>query len=95
AAFALGWTPCIGPILGAILTLAWSSQTVGEGALLLTVYSLGLGIPFVLLGLVWGAIMPLWKSINRYLGVISVASGVLLIVVGILILTGNLVWLSW
>lgn len=94
AAFALGWTPCIGPILGAILTLAWSSQTVGEGALLLTVYSLGLGIPFVLLGLVWGAIMPLWKSINRYLGVISVASGVLLIVVGILILTGNLAWLS-
>jgi len=94
AAFALGWTPCIGPILGAILTLAWSSQTVAEGALLLTVYSLGLGIPFIILGLVWGAIMPLWKSINRYLGVISIVSGVLLIIVGILILTGNLAWLG-
>jgi len=94
AAFALGWTPCIGPILGAILTLAWSSQTAAEGALLLTIYSLGLGIPFIILGLVWGAIMPLWKSINRYLGVISIVSGVLLIIVGILILTGNLSWLG-
>jgi cytochrome c-type biogenesis protein len=94
AAFALGWTPCIGPILGAILTLAWSSQTVAEGALLLTIYSLGLGIPFIVLGLAWGAIMPLWKSINRYLGVISIVSGVLLIIVGILILTNNLAWLG-
>lgn len=94
AAFALGWTPCIGPILGAILALAWGSQTVGQGALLLSVYSLGLGIPFVLIGLVWGAIMPLWKSINRYLVVISIASGVLLIVVGTLILTGKLAWLG-
>ena len=94
AAFALGWTPCIGPILGAILMLACNSQTVGEGALLLTVYSLGLGIPFIIIGLAWGAIMPLWKSINRYLGVISIVSGVLLIIVGILILTGNLAWLG-
>ncbi len=94
AAFALGWTPCIGPILGAILTLAWSSQTAAEGALLLTIYSLGLGIPFIILGLVWGSIMPLWKSINRYLWVISLVSGVLLIIVGILMLTGNLAWLG-
>ncbi|MFC2049901.1 cytochrome c biogenesis CcdA family protein [Chloroflexota bacterium] len=94
AAFALGWTPCIGPILGAILTLAWSSQTAAEGALLLTIYSLGLGIPFIIIGLVWGAIMPLWKSINRYLGIISIVSGALLIIVGILILTGNLAWLG-
>jgi cytochrome c-type biogenesis protein len=94
AAFALGWTPCIGPILGAILTLAWSSQTIGQGALLLTIYSLGLGIPFILIGLVWGAIMPWWKSINRHLGTISIVSGVLLIIVGILILTGNLAWLG-
>lgn len=94
AAFALGWTPCIGPILGTILALAWSSQTVGEGALLLSVYSLGLGIPFILIGLAWGAIMPLWKGINRHLGTISIISGVLLIVVGILMLTGNLSWLG-
>jgi cytochrome c-type biogenesis protein len=94
AAFALGWTPCIGPILGAILTLAWSSQTAAEGALLLTIYSLGLGIPFIILGLVWGAIMPWWKNINRHLSTISIVSGVLLIIVGILILTGNLAWLG-
>jgi cytochrome c-type biogenesis protein len=94
AAFALGWTPCIGPILGAILTIAWSSQTAAEGALLLTIYSLGLGIPFIILGLVWGAIMPWWKNINRHLGTISIVSGVLLIIVGILILTGNLAWLG-
>jgi len=94
AAFALGWTPCIGPILGAILMMACSSQTIAQGALLLTVYSLGMGIPFIIIGLAWGAIMPLWKSLNRYLGIISIVSGALLIVVGILMLTGNLAWLG-
>lgn len=94
AAFALGWTPCIGPILGAILMLACNSQSVGQGALLLSIYSLGLGVPFILTGLLWGAIMPLWKSINRYLGIISIVSGALLIVVGILMLTGSLTWFS-
>jgi cytochrome c-type biogenesis protein len=94
AAFALGWTPCIGPILGAILALAWSSQTVGQGAYLLAIYSLGLGIPFIIIGLVWGAIMPFWKGINRHLGTISIVSGALLIVVGIIMLTGNLAWLG-
>lgn len=94
AVFAFGWTPCVGPILGAILTLAWGSQTVAEGALLLVVYSLGLGIPFILIGLAWGAIMPLWKSINRHLGKISIISGCLLIIVGALILSGKLSFLS-
>jgi len=94
AAFALGWTPCIGPILGTILALAWSSQTVGHGAFLLAIYSLGLGIPFILIGLLWGAITPLWKSINRHLGAISIAIEVLLIIIGLLIVTNNLGWLS-
>ncbi len=94
AVFALGWTPCIGPILGAILALAWSSQTVGQGALLLAIYSLGLGIPFIMIGLAWGAIMPLWKGLNRHLGTISIVSGVLLIVVGIFMFFGNLEWLG-
>lgn len=94
AVFALGWTPCIGPILGAILALAWSSQTVGQGALLLAIYSLGLGIPFIIIGLAWGAIMPLLKGLNRHLGAISIVSGALLIVVGILMLTNNLAWLG-
>ena len=94
AVFALGWTPCVGPILAAILALAWSSQTVGQGALLLLIYSLGLGIPFILIGLFWGAIMPLWKNINRHLGKISIISGALLIIIGILILSGKLSILS-
>lgn len=94
AVFALGWTPCVGPILGSILMMAASSQTVGEGALYLVAYSLGLGIPFILIGLLWGVIMPLWKGINRHLGKISIISGVLLIIVGILILTGQLSLLS-
>ncbi len=94
AVFAFGWTPCVGPILGAILTLAWSSQQVWEGTVLLIVYSLGLGIPFILIGLLWGYVMPLWRSINRYLGIISILSGLLLIAVGILIFSGNLSWLS-
>jgi len=93
-AFALGWTPCVGPVLGAILALAWSSQNVGLGAQLLIIYSLGMGIPFILIGVLWGAILPLWKSINKYLGLISIISGVLLIIVGILILTNNFDWLS-
>jgi cytochrome c-type biogenesis protein len=93
-AFAVGWTPCVGPILGAILTMAWSSQSVGQGALLLVIYSLGMGIPFIVIGLIWGKIMPLWKSINRYLGIISIVSGILLIIIGILIVTGNLAWLA-
>ena len=94
AVFALGWTPCIGPILGAILALAWSSQTVGQGALLLAIYSLGLGIPFIIIGLAWGAIMPLWKGLNRHLGTISIVSGVLLIIVGVFMFFGNLEWLG-
>jgi len=90
AVFALGWTPCVGPILGTILALAWNSQQVWQGAGLLTIYSLGMGIPFILIGLLWGAIMPLWKNINRHLGTISIVSGILLVAVGILILTGNM-----
>jgi len=94
AAFALGWTPCVGPVLGAILALAWSSQNVWLGAQLLVIYSLGMGIPFIILGLAWGSIMPLWKSINRHLGLISIISGVLLIIIGLLILTNNFSWLT-
>jgi cytochrome c-type biogenesis protein len=94
AVFAFGWTPCVGPILGTILTLAWSSQGVWQGALLLVTYSMGLGIPFIIIGLAWGTIMPFWKNINRHLGTISIISGLLLIAVGVLLLTGNLSWLS-
>jgi cytochrome c-type biogenesis protein len=94
ALFAVGWTPCIGPILGSILFIAAYTQETAKGAVLLAIYSLGLGIPFLLIGLAWGYIVPLWKSINRYLVLISILSGILLIIIGILMLTGQLTWLS-
>ena len=93
-AFAFGWTPCVGPVLAAILTYASSTQDISKSVLLLCFYSLGLGIPFLLIGLTWGIITPLWRNMNRYLFLISLCSGILLIVVGILIMTDNLSWLS-
>lgn len=93
-AFAIGWTPCIGPILGSILFIASYTQETIKGALLLSSYSLGMGIPFLLIGVVWSYIVPFWKGINRHLVLISILSGILLIIVGILMLTGQLTWLS-
>jgi len=94
AAFAVGWTPCIGPILGSILFIAsYTGETV-KGAALLAVYSMGMGIPFLLIGLAWSYIVPFWSGINRHLGLISIVSGILLIIVGILMLTNQLTWLS-
>lgn len=94
AAFSLGWTPCIGPILGSILFIASYTHETAKGALLLATYSLGMGIPFLLIGLGWSYIVPFWRGITRHLGLISIVSGVLLILVGILMLTGQLTWLS-
>jgi cytochrome c-type biogenesis protein len=88
--FAAGWTPCIGPILTGILLLASTLETVGQGILLLTVYSLGLGIPFLLVGLAFAPLSKALRKANRYLGVISTVSGVLLALMGILIFTGSL-----
>ncbi len=94
AAFSLGWTPCIGPILGSILFIASYTQETLKGALLLSAYSLGMGIPFLAIGLLWGYIVPFWKGLTRHLVLISIISGILLIIVGILMLTGQLTWLS-
>ncbi|MDH5696083.1 MAG: cytochrome c biogenesis protein CcdA [Dehalococcoidia bacterium] len=93
AVFSLAWTPCVSPILGGILTLAWSSETAWRGAYLLASYSLGLGLPFLIIGVTFDSIRPLLKHIHRYSGWIYIGSGLLLIAVGILILTNNLVWL--
>ena len=89
-AFAFGWTPCIGPILGGILAIAGSKNTVGEGILLLAVYSLGLGIPFLLTSLAINQFFGAAKKIRRYYHGIEIASGALLIVIGVLIITGQL-----
>jgi cytochrome c-type biogenesis protein len=92
--FAAGWTPCIGPILAGILVVASQLQTVGQGVLLLVVYTLGLGIPFLLVGLAFGPISEWLRKMNRYLGVISIISGVLLVLMGILIFSDSLTFLS-
>jgi len=94
AAFAIGWTPCIGPILGSILFIASYTQETTKGAMLLAVYSLGMGIPFLLIGIAWSYIVPFWRGITRHLALISIISGILLIIVGVLMLTGQLTWLS-
>jgi cytochrome c-type biogenesis protein len=89
-AFAFGWTPCIGPILGGILAIAGSKNSVTEGVTLLAVYSLGLGIPFLITSLAINQFFGAAKKIRRYYHTIEVASGALLIVIGVLIMTGQL-----
>jgi cytochrome c-type biogenesis protein len=89
-AFAFGWTPCIGPILGGILAIAGSKNSVGEGITLLAVYSLGLGIPFLLTSLAINQFFGAAKRIRRYYHAIELVSGALLIAIGVLIITGQL-----
>ncbi len=89
-AFAFGWTPCIGPILAPILGLAGSRETVGEGAFLLAVYSAGLGIPFLLAALFVGTFMGFLNRFRAWLGWVEFAAGVMLIITGVLFLTGGL-----
>lgn len=92
--FALGWTPCIGPALAAILGLAMKSDTVLRGVSLLSVYSLGLGIPFLLTGFGAGATLKALSRFKKHFRKIEVASGILLITVGFLVFTGKLQMLS-
>ncbi len=92
--FAAGWTPCVGPYLMAILILAGSAGTVGRGAFLLAAYSLGLGVPFLLTGVALEAASAYLRRLNRYLGVIEIVGGTLLIVMGVLLVTDRFLWLS-
>jgi cytochrome c-type biogenesis protein len=89
-AFAFGWTPCIGPILGGILAIAGSRNSVGEGITLLAVYSAGLGIPFLLTSLAINQFFGAAKKIRRYYHAIELTSGALLVAIGLLIMTGQL-----
>jgi cytochrome c-type biogenesis protein len=92
--FSLGWTPCIGPILGAILTLAASQADIGAGALLLAGYSLGMAIPFFILAAAFGAISRWLGRVKSYFTVLEWIAGALLILVGFLLVTNNLDVLS-
>ncbi len=96
AAFGAGWSPCIGPILGSILALALAAAgaTLAQGVLLLLVYALGLGVPFILVGLVIDRAAPLVRRINRYTGPISILGGAIMVVTGALILSGRLAQLA-
>jgi cytochrome c-type biogenesis protein len=87
AAFAFGWTPCIGPVLTVILAAASTQETVVQGILLLIVYSLGLGVPFLLAGL---GLFKFFGRLKPYLRGINIASGVLLTLFGIVMVTNNL-----
>ncbi|AAC06911.1 cytochrome c biogenesis protein CcdA [Aquifex aeolicus] len=83
--FAFGWSPCIGPVLGSILFLASQQETVAKGALLLFVYSIGLGIPFLLAGLLFSLFLNFVRSFSRYFKYVEIAGGVLLVSLGLLL----------
>lgn len=83
--FAAGWTPCVGPVLGAILALGASQETAIKAALLLTTYSLGLGLPFLLVGLAVDRIGVGLRRLHRYLRPIQVVTGVLILLFGVLL----------
>jgi cytochrome c-type biogenesis protein len=93
-AFAFGWTPCIGPILAAVLTMAAAQQTVPQGMGLLAVYSLGLAVPFLAAALGINYLLGFTSRFRRYVRGVEIASGLLVIVVGVLIFTNRMTWLS-
>ena len=88
--FAFGWTPCIGPILGSVLSIAASSETVTYGIVLLMLYSAGLGIPFLLAAYAINGFMRFLSKIRNYIRAIEIFTGVLLVIFGILILTNRI-----
>ena len=88
-AFAFGWTPCIGPILGGILAIAGAQETVGQGVQLLAVYSLGLGLPFLLTALAINQFFTVFARIRKHYHAIEVVSGALLVLIGVLIFTNR------
>ena len=93
-AFGAGWTPCIGPVLGAILTYAASQDQFWSGVSLLFVYSAGLAVPFLVSAAAVNWFLSTFKSIRKYLHGIQVASGILLIILGVLLVTGSFTVLS-
>ena len=94
AAFAIAWTPCVGPTLGAILGLATTSQGTAKGALLLAVYSAGLGIPFLFSAVAFSAATRAFSFFKRHYVSIQVGSGVVLVAMGALVVTGELFQLN-
>lgn len=94
AAFAFGWSPCVGPILGGILTIAGSRETIGQGIGLLAVYSAGLAVPFLLAGYSIGFFFRAFQRVKHHFRTLELASGTLLVGVGVLVLTDRLTSLN-
>ena len=90
AAFGFGWTPCIGPVLGSILALAAIEENISKGILLLSFYSLGLAIPFIISGILIDKFLFISKSFRKYISTITKVGGAILLLTGIAILTGQL-----
>lgn len=89
-AFSAGWSPCIGTMLGSIMALAAASTTLAQGVLFLLIYALGLGVPFVLFGLLIDRAGGVVRLLNRYTGALSIGGGVILAATGLLVLSGRL-----
>ncbi len=94
-AFAFGWTPCIGPVLGAVLTVSAATATVAGGVSLLGIYSLGLGVPFVLAALFTDSLVARLKAIGRFGRILQTVAGALLVLMGIAIITGELTTIDY
>jgi len=96
SAFSLGWTPCVGPILGSILLLASTSTTAFSGAFLLGIFSLGLAVPFLIIAFSVSKAEMYLSKITKYLNIVSVVGGIFLITLGVLVLTNKMpVFLAW
>ena len=95
SAFAFGWTPCIGPVLGSILALSATEASISKGILLLSFYSLGLAIPFILSGYYMSKFLTTRKGFNKYYGIVTKTGGVVLLITGILIATNQIQVISY
>jgi cytochrome c-type biogenesis protein len=93
-AFAFAWTPCIGPVLGVVLSLAARNGTLTGGVLLLFAYSLGLAVPFVLVGLAFGRLTATLARARQWLWLVELVAGAILVGFGVLLLTDNVSWVS-
>ncbi|MFC1886697.1 cytochrome c biogenesis CcdA family protein [Thermodesulfobacteriota bacterium] len=93
-AFGAGWSPCIGPLLGSILIIAGSQETIWEGMALLGVYSAGMAIPFLIMSVFINLLLVFMKKTSRALRYINVVAGIILVIIGLLLITDNLVVLT-